>query len=115
MQDEEILAMAEKMVDAMDRGLLMDTPFLRRIRRESYEEGREEGREEFARQSVLDVITVRFDPPASNYRPLEARLAQVKDPARLRQLLQIAAQATDLADFEQALESQSSPPQDLNQ
>jgi hypothetical protein len=61
------------------------------------------------------VITVRFDPPASNYRPLEARLAQVKDPARLRQLLQIAAQATDLADFEQALESQSSPPQDLNQ
>ena len=112
--------MAEKMVDVMDRGLLMDTPFLRRIRAEGHEEGREEGiekglekglekgiekgREEAIRQSVLDVITVRFDPPASTYRPLEARLAQVTDLARLRKLLEVAAQATDLADFEQALD-----------
>jgi len=32
MRDEEILNMAERLLEAIDQGLLMDTPFLRRIR-----------------------------------------------------------------------------------
>jgi hypothetical protein len=32
MRDEEILSMAERLLEAIDQGLLMDTPFLRRIR-----------------------------------------------------------------------------------
>jgi hypothetical protein len=102
MQDEEILTMAERMVEAMDHGLLMDTPFLRRIREEGREEGREEA-EVALRQSILDVVAARFDPPASHYRRIEAHLAQVRDFARLRALLQDAIQVDELADLEREL------------
>jgi hypothetical protein len=95
LQDEEVLEMVEKMMEAMDHGLLMDTPFLRRIRAE--------GREEAMRQSILDVIAARLAPPVTRYHQLEARLMHIVDSARLRELLQDALRAEDIDSFEMAI------------
>jgi predicted transposase YdaD len=100
MRDEEVLKMAERLVEAMERDLMLDTPFLRRIR----EEGRAEGLAAM-RQGVLDVLAERFDPPATHYRRIQAQLETITDLEQLRALLQAAIRATDVADFEQALEA----------
>ena len=87
---------------------MLDTPFLRRIREEGWTEGLDEGRTEglaAMRQSVLDVLAERFDPPATHYRRIEAQLETTTDLEQLRALLQAAIRATDVADFEQALEA----------
>jgi len=44
MRDEEVLIMAERLIEAMDEGLLMDTPFLRRSREKGLVEGLAQGR-----------------------------------------------------------------------
>jgi len=31
------------------------------------------------RQSILDVVTARFDPPATHYRRIEAQLEKIAD------------------------------------
>ena len=53
--------MVERLIDR--EALLMDTPFLRRIREEGRAEGRAEARAEAAlaarRRSILDVLVVR--------------------------------------------------------
>jgi len=108
MRDEEVLKMVEKLVEAIERDLMLDTPFLRRIREEGWTEGLDEGRTEglaAMRQSVLDVLAERFDPPATRYRRIEAQLETTTDLEQLRALLQVAIRATDVADFEQALEA----------
>jgi hypothetical protein len=98
MRDEEVLNMVEKLVEAIEQEPLLNTPFLRRIR----EEGRTEGRVAL-RQSVLDTVATRFDPPITHYRRLAARLEDISDFGRLRDLLQAALRANDLAGVEQAL------------
>jgi len=100
MRDEEVLKMAEKLVEAMERDLMLDTPFLRRIR----EEGRAEGLVAM-RQGVLDLLATRFAPPMTHYQRIKAQLETITDLDRLRDLLQAAIRATDVADFEQALEA----------
>jgi hypothetical protein len=46
MRDEEVIQMTEKLVKRMDRGLLTDTPYLRRVRQEAREEALAEAGEE---------------------------------------------------------------------
>jgi flagellar biosynthesis/type III secretory pathway protein FliH len=91
--------------------LMLDTPFLRRIREEGRTEGLDEGRTEglteglaAMRRSVLDALAERFDPPATHYRRIEAQLETITNLEQLRALLQAAIRATDVADFEHALE-----------
>jgi predicted transposase YdaD len=100
--EEEMVAMVERMIDREE--LLLDTPFLRRIREEGRAEGREEGRTEAAlaarRRSLLDVLVVRFDPPVSVYQQTERQLATITDEAHLAQLLAAAVRAESVADFQ---------------
>ena len=105
--------MVERLIDREE--LLMDTPFLRRIRNEAraeawteaQAEGRAEGRAEgtlAARwRSILDVLVVRFDPRASVYQQIERQLNLITDEAHLAQLLAAAARAESLADFQAAM------------
>ena len=58
---EEMIAMVERRLE--EGGLLLDTPFLRRLRAEGALMGR--------RQSILDALRLRFDPPISVYQQLE--------------------------------------------
>ncbi len=107
MRDEEVLMMAERLMEAMDEGLMMDTPFLRRIREkgrnEGRAEGRNEGRVEAMQRNTLDVLATRFKLTVPEYRRFEARVEAFSDENRLRNLLQAAILARDAADFEAAL------------
>jgi uncharacterized protein YyaL (SSP411 family) len=104
MRDEEVLKMAERLVEAIEQDLMLDTPFLRRIREEARAEGLDEGLAAM-RQGILDVLAERFDPPATHYRRIEAQLEIITDLEQLRTLLQAAIRATDVTDFERALEA----------
>jgi hypothetical protein len=99
----EVPKMAERLLEAIDQDLMLDTPFLRRIREEGRTEGLAEGLAAM-RRSVLDVLAERFDPPATHYRRIEAQLETITNLEQLRALLQAAIRATDVADFEHALE-----------
>ncbi len=98
------LLMAEQLMQAADQDLMLDTPFLRRIREEGREEGRSEGQVEGLVESILDVMITRLELSAPTYRRLERQISTITDVDRLRELLQVAIRATDVADFEQALE-----------
>ena len=100
MRDEEVMKMTEQLLETIDRDLMLDTPFLRRIR----QEGRAEGWAAL-RLGVLDALALRLDPPATRYRRIEVQLGAINDGDRLRNLLQAALRAANLADFEQALAS----------
>jgi predicted transposase YdaD len=103
--EEEIVAMVERLIDREE--LLLDTPFLRRLREEARQEGRQEGREEGVlaarRRSILDVLVVRFDPPVSVYQQIERQLATIIDEPLLAQLLAAAIRAESVADFQTAM------------
>jgi predicted transposase YdaD len=104
MRDEEVLKMAEQLMQAADQELMLDTPFLRRIREEGRTEGQAEGLVKGLVESILDVMNTRLKLSTSTYRRLESRISTITDVDRLRDLLQAAAQVADVAEFEQVLE-----------
>jgi hypothetical protein len=73
--------MVERLLEESET-LLLDTPYLRRMRElgrelgreEGRELGREEGREEGLREAILEAVVRRFNPPATDYRALQRRL-----------------------------------------
>lgn len=107
MRDEEVLEMVEQLVKAIEHEPLLNTPLLRRVREEGrgegWSEGRVEGRVDGMIESILDVLTTRLGPSVSTYRRLERRLASITDLGLLRDLLQAAARADDITDFEKIL------------
>jgi predicted transposase YdaD len=119
LQDEEILTMAERLIEAMDEGLLIDTPFLRRAREKGRAEGRAEGRSEGRsegriegrieelRTVILDVLTARLKLTAPQYRRIQARVEALSDEKRLRSLLHIVILANDVTEVEAALDGKS--------
>jgi len=94
-RDEEVMAMAERLIARIERDPWLNTPFLRRLRTE--------GRSEGLTAAILDTVSIRLSPPAPTYRRLETQVAGLTDPARLRELLGVALRATDIAEFEAAL------------
>jgi len=93
MPDREMLEMVERLIERDE--LLLDTPFLRRMREEATREGVLTSR----RQSILDVVRLRFDPPVSVYQQCERYLETVTDEAQLDKLLAVAARGESVADF----------------
>jgi hypothetical protein len=53
-----------------------------------------------ARQYILDVLALRFDPPLSVYRELEQYLLTISDETALKDLLTVAVQSENLVDFQ---------------
>lgn len=72
--------MVEQVLEQSDE--LLDTPYLRKMRRigweqglkEGREAGREAGREEGLRKAILDGLIRRFNPPVSEYKEIEQAL-----------------------------------------
>ena len=95
--EEEIVVMVERLIDREE--LLLDTPFLRRIR----EEARAEAALAARRHSILDVLVARFDPPVSVYQHMERQLETITEEAQLAQLLAAAARAESVAAFQAAV------------
>jgi hypothetical protein len=112
--DEEIVTMIEKLSDSDE--LFSDTPFLRRVRdrarQEGLAEGRAQARAEAARlarrNTILEILALRFDPPALIYRKIEKTLSGVNTDDALERLFVIAIQAQTLAEFETALQQEVS-------
>ena len=102
-RDEEVMAMAERLIARIERDPWLNTPFLRRLRAEGRVEGRTEGETRGLTEALLDTLTIRLAPPAPTYRRLETQVTGLTDPARLRELLGVALRATDVAEFEAAL------------
>nr|WP_263012897.1 transposase [Ancylothrix sp. D3o] len=77
-------------------------PILSNIELRAMEAGRQEGTLRTARESVLEVLEVRFNevPPA-----LRTLINQIEDISRLKQLLISAISIDSLADFQQIMES----------
>jgi predicted transposase YdaD len=94
---EEIVAMVEKLLE--DERLLLDTPYLRRIR----EEGREEGLLVARRRSIVDVLTIRFAPPAAAVQQVTQYVETVTEAAALERLLDAAVRSASLAEFQAAM------------
>jgi hypothetical protein len=84
--------MVERLLE--EDGLLLDTPYLRRMRAEGALMAR--------RQSILDVLRLRFDPPVSVYQQLERYLETITDEAQLEKLLAVAVRGESVADFQVA-------------
>jgi len=103
--------MAERLIEAMDEGLLMDTPFLRRAREkgraEGRIEGRAEGRLEELRTVILDVLTARLKLTIPQFRRIQGRVEALSDETRLRGVLQTVILANDVAEVEVALNEKS--------
>jgi predicted transposase YdaD len=110
---EEMIAMVEKLLE--DETLLLDTPYLRRLREEGREEGREAGREEgreagreeglllARRRSIVEVLTIRFAPPAAAIQPVTQYVETLTDAAALERLLAVAVRSASLAEFQTAM------------
>ncbi|MGL5194694.1 MAG: hypothetical protein ACRC8Y_14000 [Chroococcales cyanobacterium] len=77
-------------------------PILSNIERRAMEAGRQEGNLEYARSSVLLVLTARFNSVSPE---LSARVNQIADISMLSQLLQQASVISSVAEFEALLPS----------
>jgi hypothetical protein len=106
MEDKEVLAMLEQMIQVMEDELQLDTPFMQRLR-EAREEGREEGLSlgtlATLRRDILDAVMVRFSPTEQECAQVETHLATMTDETRLRALFRAALRAENMGLFLQDL------------
>ncbi len=102
-QEEEMVEMVERLLENDD--LLMDTPFLRRIRAEGREEGREEGALAMRRRDILQALALRFGTQDTADHPVVESLQQITDKTLLDTLFAAAIQSADMAAFQQALDN----------
>jgi hypothetical protein len=91
--DKEMIAMIERFIE--EEGLLMNMPFLQKIRAQS--------RSEAQRRAVLDVIAWRFNPPVLAYQQLEQDFASLSESELSGALLKTAAQAQTFEEFQRTL------------
>ena len=98
---EEMIAMVERLLE--DETLLLDTPYLRRIREEGREEGREKGALEMRRSSIVEALTLRFAPSPAVLQQVRQALEARSEEAALARLFTTAIQSTSLAEFQEAL------------
>lgn len=93
----EMVTMVEKLLE--DERLLLDTPYLRRLR----EEGREEGLLVGRRRSIVDVLTLRFAPPEATIQQVAQYVETLTDEAALERLFAAAVRSASLAEFQAAM------------
>ena len=84
--------------------LVRESSFAQYLTRQGVERGIEQGIEQGLRKSILAVLDVRFDLPASH--PLAARIENVDDVKRLERLHRGAVQAASLDAFGQLLDEE---------
>ena len=101
MSNEEMIQMVENLIEE-DDGLLLDTPYLRRIREEGRQEGRQEERQEsltMTRRHILQALAFRFTISEGDRQALAQQLETIVDAAQLEQLFTAAMQSASLDAF----------------
>jgi predicted transposase YdaD len=98
---EEIVTMVEKLLE--DDTLLLDTPYLQRIREAGREEGREAGREEgilvARRHSIVNALMLRFAPSAAVLQQVTQQVETLTDEAAMERLFAAAIRCASLEEF----------------
>jgi hypothetical protein len=97
--EEEMIAMVERLLE--HDALLLDTPYLRRIR----EEGREEGALTMRRRDILQALELRFGPPEAVSRQVAEQLERITDEAVLERVFAAAIRSGTAAEFQVTLEN----------
>lgn len=119
MKDEEIIAMTKELLTDLELEELKEFPYLweqyQRYQEKVKSEGRAEGRAEGltigkiegerqkTRDNILEVIAVRFNPTAMEYRRVEQVLTTIEDIKSLSDLFSLALRASEYTEFEQEL------------
>jgi predicted transposase YdaD len=98
---EDIVIMVERLLE--DETLLLDMPYLRRIREQGREEGREEGLLAARRRSIVDALTLRFAPSAAVLQQVAQYVETLTDEAAIEQLFAAAIRSASLAEFQAAM------------
>lgn len=94
--DEELIAMAQRLISSEDIEELKRFPYLWREYLATIRQQR--------RVDILEALVARFDPPTSESRRIEQALAAIDDDARLDVLFRRAVLAPTFADFVQEIE-----------
>jgi predicted transposase YdaD len=99
---EEVIQMVERLLEESEN-LLLDTPYLRRMREKGREEGLQEGVQiglekglQAVREAILEAVVRKFDPSVAEYRELEKGLARLHQPDRLQEILLALFEAVDV-------------------
>lgn len=100
MNDEEMITVIENLLEQDE---LLNTPYLRRIRKEGLEKGLEEGTILTIRRKVLDVVTFRFQLSLLESQRLEQQLLTINDEGQLDKLFAAALRSEKLEDFQTVL------------
>jgi predicted transposase YdaD len=102
---EDTVIMVERLLE--DETLLLDTPYLRRIREEGREAGREAGREEgllvARRRSIVDALRLRFAPSAVALEQVTQYMETLTDEAAIERLFVAAIRSASLEEFQAAM------------
>jgi predicted transposase YdaD len=93
--EEEMIGMVERLLE--HDALLLDTPYLRRIR--------EEGALAMRRRDILQALELRFGPQEALSQQVAQQLDRIADEALLERLFAAAIQSGTAAEFEVALEN----------
>jgi len=99
--DEEILTMLENLIEADE--VLEETPLMRRLRTQGYEEGVEKGGLNKSRHDILKIVGLRFKPQSSLYQQIEQQLALITNGTMLDILLTTAVRCETITDFQKTL------------
>jgi predicted transposase YdaD len=102
---EDIVTMVEKPLE--DDTLLLDTPYLQRIRDAGREAGREEGREAgreegilvARRGSIVDALILRFAPSAAVLQQVTQQVETLTDEAVIERLFAAAIRCASMEEF----------------
>jgi predicted transposase YdaD len=100
MNDEEMTTMIENLLEQDE---LLNTPYLRRIRKEGREEGREEGALSLNRRHILDIVTFRFQLSLLESQRLEQQLLTINNEGQLDKLFFAATRSEQLSAFQAVL------------
>ena len=93
----EMVTMVEKLLE--DETLLLDTPYLRRLR----EEGRQEGQLAARRRSIVEALTLRFALPEGDVQQVAQYVETLTEEAALERLFAAAIRSASLAEFQAAM------------
>ena len=99
--EEEMITMVERLLE--HDALLLDTPYLRRIRRRW--RGREEGALAMRRRAILQALELRFGPPEVVSHQVAEQLDRITDEALLERLFAAAIRSGTAAEFQVTLEN----------
>ncbi len=103
MPEEEMIQMVENLIE--EDGLLLDTPYLRRIREEGRQEGRQEGLA-MNRRHILQTLVFRFALSETDTQPLAQQLDALVDEAQLERLFTAAMQSPSIEAFHDVMQQE---------